>query len=464
MENERQYSVKELGELAAALGLGQKHDPASTVSTWTASHGPGGIFSDGSVRPDMYSTVPRPTNTFSGRIPMIASRMDNEIYEILTGVTATQGTRAADICSEGPTPGRLKVCRQTIAFGEMKVDTEVNRLSDFGRRIDYQDLNRNVLNFQPSQSPFVPQVPTTDLNDRLGKQFAELGVGIELGVELVDFVGVAGAGSNDAYLNQFITQYAGLEALVKTGHTDALTGQACSAADSIVISHNAAIGSNGVNGVSFIGNMVDMYFAAKERARIIGMEDTTWAFVMHPKAWRAVAEVWACAYWTDRCSGTQYNELNRDAMEITRLRDEMYRGMYLLIDGESVPVLLSTGIPTTGVSNNVYNTDLYLIPMNWRGRPLLYRHYFPLNNGEAQTFLGMENDARVINNGLYAVGKRSTNGLCTKFEFYSKHRLILDTPFLAGRLNDVQITFRASSLDPRVGESLYRNGGVSTRF
>lgn len=461
------FTTEQLTEMVVALkelGIVTKHDPASVVSTWTAPHGPGGIFSQGAVRPDMYSTVPRPTNTFSGRIPLIQSRMDNEIYEILTGVTATQGTRAVDICSEGPTPGRLKVCRQVIPFGQVKVDTEVNRLSDFGRRIDYQDLNRNVLNFQPSQSPFVPQVPTTDLNDRLGKQFAELGVGIELGIELVDFVGVAGLGSNDPYLNQFITQYAGLESLVKTGHTDSVSGVACTAADSIVIAHNAPIGSNGVNGASFISNMVDMYFAAKDTARIVGMADAEWAWVMHPKAWRAVAEVWACAYWTDRCSGGQYNETMRDPMEITRLRDEMYRGMYLLVDGEAVPVLLSTGIPATGVSNNVYNTDIYLIPMNWRGRPLIYRQYFPLNNGEAMTFLGMENDARVINNGLYAVGKRSTNGLCTKFEFYSKHRLILDTPFLAGRLNDVQVTFRAQSRDVRVGESLYKDGGQSTRF
>lgn len=448
----------------SAMGFGQKHDPASTASTWTAPHGPGGIFSQGAVRPDMYSTVPRSTNSFSSRIPLIQSRMDNEVYEILTGITATQGTRAVDICSEGPTPGRLKVCRQVVPFGEVKVDTEVHRINNMGRRIDYQDLDRNVLNFQPSQSPFVPQVPTTNLNDRLGKQFAELGIGIELGIELVDIVGVAGSGSDAAYLNQFITQYAGLEALVKTGYTDQVSGVACTAADSIVITHNAPIGSNGTNGASFISNMVDMYFAAKERARVVGLAGTEWAFVMHPKAWRAVAEAWACAYWTDRCAGTQYNEIQRDAMEITRFRDELYRGQFLLVDGEAVPVLLSTGIPATGVSNNVYNTDIYLIPMSWNGRPLLYRQYFPLNNAEAQQFLAMENDARVINNGLYAVGKRSTNGLCTKFEFYSKHRLILDTPFLAGRVNDVQITYRASSLDVRVGESLYRDGGVSSRF
>lgn len=456
--------LKEAAAFLHELGVGAKHDPSTTASTWVAPHGTGGLFSSGAVRPDMYSTVPRPTNGFIGRIPLIQSNKDNEIYEILTGVTQTAGNAAADSCSEGPTPGRLKVCRQTFAWGEMKVDTEVHRLANFGRRLDYQDNDRNVLNFQPPASPYIPQAPSLDLNTRLGKQFVELGLGVELAMEYVDFVGVAGSSSNSAYLNLYISQYAGLENLVKTGYTDSVTSVACSAADSIVITHNAPIGSAGTNGGTFIQNMVDLYYSAKERARIVGMADTEFAFVMHPKAWRAVAEVWACAYWTDRCAGAQYEEVNLNAMEVSRFRDELYRGQFLLVDGEAVPVLLSTGIPATGVSNNVYNTDIYLIPMAWRGRPLLFRQYFPLSNAEASDFLSMENDARVINNGLYAVGKRSTNGLCTKFEFYSKHRLILDTPFLAGRVNDVQVTFRASSLDVRVGESLYRNGGTSSRF
>ena len=149
--------LKEAAVYLQELGFGAKHDPSSTASTWVAPHGQGGLFSPGAVRPDMYSTVPRPTNNFISQIPLIQSNKDNEIYEILTGVTQTSGNAAADSCSEGPTPGRLKVCRQTIAWGEMKVDTEVHRLANFGRRLDYQDMDRNVLNFQPADSPYIPR-------------------------------------------------------------------------------------------------------------------------------------------------------------------------------------------------------------------------------------------------------------------------------------------------------------------
>src|SRR5678816_495200 len=271
-------TVEQLKEAAVALqemGIGAKHDPATTASTWYGPHGYGGLFNPGAVRPDMYSTVPRTTNNFVGAIPLVQSLKDNEIYEILTGVTATAGSSAADSCSEGPTPGRLKTCRQTFAWGEIKIDTEVHRLANFGRRLDYQDNDRNVLNWMPPESPYIPQVPTMDLNTRLGKQFAELGLGVELGLELVDIVGVAGtAGGSTAYKNIFISQYAGLENLVKMGITDSVSGVACSAADSIIVTHNAPIGSTGTNGGTFIQNMVDLYFGAKERARIVGMGDT----------------------------------------------------------------------------------------------------------------------------------------------------------------------------------------------
>lgn len=471
----KQYTIEELREAgqyvremnkALGIDIGEKHDPASTVSTWVGPHGTGGIFADGTVRPTMYSAVPGLVDEITQSIPLVKSDKDNEVYDILTGVTETQGSRAADVCSEGPTPGRLKTCRQIITWGEMKVDTEVHRISDMGRRRDYADVDRNVLNLMLEQNPYIPDV-ARNLNTRLGKQFAELGMGIVLGLARVDFIGVAGAGSNSAYVNQFIRQYAGFENLVKTGYTDAAApgNPACAAADSIVIAHNAAIGSNGVNGVSFIENMVDAYYGVTNIASEVGMADTLFEIWMSRKAFRAAAYQWACAYYTDRCSnGAAGTPIVQEAVAVTQARDEMLRNKVLMIDGTPVPVKVSDGIPTTGVSNNTYNSDIFIMPRYWRGNPLVYRQYLPLNNAEASEFMGMENDARVINNGFYAVGKRSTNGLCTKFEFYAKHRLILDAPFLAARVNDVQFTYRAQDRDAYVGDSLYKNGGVSTRF
>lgn len=463
----KQWTIEELKEAAVALKelqVAEKHDPASTASTWAGPHGTHGLMADGTVRPRMFSTVPGLVDEITNSLPLVPSNKDNEIVEILTGVTATEGTPAVDICSEGPNAGRLKVCRQTVAWGEMKVDTEVERLNNQGRRRDYADMDRSVVNLMVENNPYVPDFVTKNINTRLGKRAIELGLGVTLGYSRTDFVGVQGASSSAAYLNQFISQYDGFERKVKTGHTDSVSGVACTAADSIIINHNAPIGSSGVNGVSFIENMVDMYYGATQTADEIGMGDTTFEFWMSRKAWRAVAYAWACAYYTTLCSGTQYNETSRDPVEITRARDEMMRNKVLMVDGNPVSVRVSDGIPTNGIANNTFNSDIYLMPRYWRGEPLVYRQYFPLNNAEAQEFLANSPEARVINGGLYAVGRRTTNGFCTKWEFYSKSRLMLEAPFLAGRLNDVQFTYRAQDRDAFVGDSLYKNGGVSGRL
>lgn len=464
----KQWTIDELKEAAVALKelqVAEKHDPATTVSNWNRPHGINGLLSDGTVRPRMYSTIPGLVDEITNSIPLVQSRTDNEIYEILTGVTQTQGNRAADVCSEGPNPGQLKVCRQVIPWGEMKVDTEVHRLPNQGRRRDYADMDREVVNLMVENNPYIPDFVTKNINTELGKRAIELGVGVTLGYSRVDFEGVSGATSNAAYFNQFISQYQGFETWVRTGYTDSIAGTACAATDSVVIAHNAPIGSNGVNGVSFTENVVDAFYSVTQTADEIGMGDTSFEIWVNRKAWRAIAYQWACTYYTDRCSnGAAGTPIYQEATAITQARDEMMRNKVLMIDGTAVPVRVSDGIRAPGMANQNYQSDLYIMPRVWRGNPLIYRQYFPLNNAEAQVFLDNSPEARVINNGLYAVGRRTTNGFCTKWEFYSKNRLIVDAPFMCARVNDFTFNYRAQDRDAFVGDSLYVNGGVSGRL
>jgi hypothetical protein len=461
-------AAKAMADMAVSfkdLRQAEKHDPATTVANWAQPHGINGLLSDGTVRPRMYSTIPGLVDEVTNSIPLVASKTDNEIYEVMTGVTQTQGNAAADSCSEGPTPGRLKACRQVIPWGEVKVDTEVQRLTNQGRRRDYADLDRDVVNLMIETNQYIPDFVTRNVNTALGKAAIEMALGLTLGYARVDFVGVAGATSNTAYLNQFIRQYQGFETWVRTGYTDSVTTQACAGTDSVVITHNAPIGSNGTNGVSFTENVVDAYYSVTQTASEVGMGDTTFEIWVNRKAWRAIAYQWACAYYTDRCSnGAVGIPQVQDATAITQARDEMLRNRVLLIDGVAVPVRVTDGIQAIGMANNNYQSDLFVMPRAWRGNPLIYREFFPLNNADAQEFVANSPEARIINNGLYAVGRRTTNGFCTKWEFYSKNRLILDAPFLAARVNDFSFNYRAQDRDAFVGESLYRDGGVSGRL
>jgi hypothetical protein len=187
-------AAKAMSDMAVAfkdMNTAEKHTPATTASTWNGPHGINGLLSDGTVRPRMYSTIPGLVDEITNSIPLVPSLKDNEIYEVMTGVTATAGTPAADICSEGPNPGQLKGCRQIIPWGRMKVDTEVQRLDDQGRRRDYADTDREVVNLMTEVNPYIPDFVTKNVNTRLGKRAIELGLGVTLGYSRADFIGVA---------------------------------------------------------------------------------------------------------------------------------------------------------------------------------------------------------------------------------------------------------------------------------
>lgn len=462
--------VREIADIVVkSIQTGQKHDPASTVSTWNPAHGPGGLFTGGVVRPGMYSAMPQPDNALLSALPLVASNKVNEIYEVLTGQTVTEGTRAADICSEGPVPGQLKVCRQVIPWGLGKLDTRVQRLNTFGRRTDYADLDRNFFNLQGLDSPYIPDVlraSPDNVNTNTGKMLYEAARAWMLSYERMDIQGVAGNTSNNADFNVWIDQYSGLDRWIRTGYVDSVTSVACPAVDSIIMTHNAPIGSAGTNGGTFIQNVVDAVYAVRERAATAGLGNVEIAIVVHPNFRRALYDTWACGYNTDRCVGAAASPTNQDALYITQVRDEMYRGQFLLVDGEAVPVLTSFGMQNDATANNTYNTDIFVIPLRAMGSALTYRQYFPLNNADIQAWLAAmpdSNSVRIINNGLYALGMRTTNGFCSKIEIMSQSRLIMDTPFLAARVNDVSYTYRAQTRDLFVGQSLYADGGQSGR-
>jgi hypothetical protein len=106
---------------------------------------------------------------------------------------------------------------------------------------------------------------------------------------------------------------------------------------------------------------------------------------------------------------------------------------------------------------------MYFLPLSWSGIPLTYFQYFDMGNSYANEFASfLTDDTRVINGGLYRVAKRTT-GFCLEYLFGAKVRLILETPFLAGRLDDTQYTYFAKTRDAFPGASLYQDGGVTFR-
>lgn len=473
---DKEFTEAEIETLAKAglLQLGQKNDPASATLTGQALQGPFqgsstqfGVFSYPGVRPERFSALPRPDSWWSV-IPIERSQYTNEIIEIVTGQTDGSGNNASGFCGDPPVYGGLKTCQQTYTFGDFYAKTTLNAGALTGQLRNRADVPANILNTAPnSRNPFIPDIMyrLDDTRSVLQGELFKFGVGMERATELVGIQGVAGTASN-TYRGWF-TQFAGIDRQIKTGYTDAVSGYACQAADSAVVAYNAAIdGTNSDgSGRTFVETVTETYRAMKKRAEQAGMGGTQWVILMRSEQFQRATDVWACQYAINRCSSSNAGvPVNRDGMAVQSLRLEMMRGQYLWIDGEQVPVVFSEGIPNPATANNTYNADIYIVPVNWMGRPLIRAEYFPMDNQYTQEWMNAFGIQTVstLNNGMFLVGYRST-GLCLEWHFQARMRLILETPFLAARVDDVQYTYFEPTRESFPGASRYVNGGISYR-
>lgn len=469
----KEYTLAELQVLEKAgvlnIGQAQKHDTTGTSQTAQTLHGANaggynGLLSDYGVRPDMYTTAPR-TDSLFAEIPLFPSEILNEKIEILTGVTDVQGTNPTGFCGTPPTFGNLKVCQQIYSFGKFYLGSGVIDLTTVGSLVNRADTPRQLLNSGRVDNRLVPSILADmpfDTRDERASLLYTAGFGIERAFDRVSITGSTANTGNSAETG-FIQEFNGLDALIKTGYVDADTSQACPAADSKVITFGANINNTiaGGDGRDLVEALVDLYTAQRDLAEMLGLV-VDFRFVMTRAMFRVVSEVWACNYSTSRCSQGDF-ALNVYANDVVTLRDNMQRGSYLLISGEQIPVRFASGIPQGGgVTANSFTQDIYLVPMRVNGEASLYMDYFPMDNPYVQRFADMMPERTYMNNGLYAVSPSRTQN-CIQFSFAAKPRLILRTPFLAGRLDDITFTDLRGTRTPYPDESFYANGGVTYR-
>ena len=474
---EKEYNETELAVLSKAgvLQIGQKNDPASTTLTATPLHGPFhgnanqfGIFSDGTVRPGRFSTLARPDQLI-GNLSLTKSDYTNEILEVMTGQTADTGTNATGFCGNPPTVGQLKTCRQTFAWGDYYIKTELTAAALTGQRRNYADVPVEILNMGPRPNNFFPDVMyrLDDTRSEFRHQLFKVGVSLERQTEQVLIQGTAGT-ANNAYIGWF-TQFGGLSGQVATGKTDSVTSIVCPALDSTVVSWNTNIDGTIADGssrdiVEVTSDMVRGKWVTADRLGF-GRSSITWAFLMRYETFASLVDAWACNYATYKCAGVQYSENNRDAFAVNQLRLQMMNGQYLLVDGIQVPVIFTEGIPQETLGNNYYKADIFFGALNWSGMPLARLEYFPMDNGYVSEYFNAFGIKTVdsLNNGLFLVGHRDT-GLCLEWHFQARMRLVLETAFLWGRIDDVWYRFYDPIRNALPGASNYYDGGLTHRL
>ncbi len=458
-----------------SLARGYKHDASGTPTSTGYIHGPGGLLSYPGVDPDVFHTVVGAKGIL-GQLPVRPARDTNPLFSVITGVGDDSGAEKTEVCDPAPTAGILSACMLSSVFARYERATpelEINRLGQRTDRSDPMDLRLVGTPLADSAAflsgPAAQGTPGNLLQNEVAQRMWELGVSLHRLLSRQLWTGNPANNNGDAY-----RELTSFPILVNTGHADVLTNTSCPSIDSDVKDFDyadvATAGSDLVNALTYI------FRTRRSLAERTGVTPVRWVLVMREELFYEVSAVWPCAYLTYRCSFGD-NEAARllvSGDEQTKLRIAMREGRYLMIDDQQVEVVFDDGIPmqtsTSGgtgsgnVPNGAFASDIYLIPMSiLGGRAVTYLEHFDYSNPDIRSAIaGLEPGAYTVDGPWITTTRRSI--WCFNWQTKIEPRLILRTPWLAGRLQNVVAMPLQYTRSPFPDDPYFvAGGGVTTR-
>lgn len=454
-------------EIAGRVGqrVGYRHDASGTPIAVGYSHGPGGNLTFPGVDAVMFHTV-MGAESLLGQLPTNPSLNTDPTFYTITGVQGDTGAEKVDACDNSPTAGLLKACLSHSVFGRYEratAELEINRL---GQRIDRADPMDLALVGTPLAGAggfgglTETSAPVDLFRNEVTRKFWERNVSFH---RLLSRQLWSGNPANNSAGGGY-KELTGIQGLVRTGYVDAERGVACPAVDSYIrnFSNQRVDGAN----VPTVAEITNLYFQVKDRAIRTGVMPVRWAFAMRHQLFYELTRIWPCAYLSYRCQPAAGSTQFIDSSDSTKLRDAMYQGRYLLIDGEQVPVVIDDGIPENvggdiGVPIGCFTSDIYLLPFSVAGgRSVLFMEYFQYQNPAIQDALGRM--ILGVIEGAFLTWPRQTNQ-CIVWQSKIEPRLILRTPWLAARLQNVAYCPIQHTRDSNPDETYFADGGRTSR-
>lgn len=455
--------------MAEAGTNGTRFKAVPSTPTGIPAHGPGGLFSQLGLDSKIFSAMQLPQQGLSGILPVMPTQYTDPLFGIITGVTATTGSNPSGVCDDFPVAGLLKLCTTSLPLGRYGRQTTVIDLDLAGKQINRGEF----LDLQILGSPFdndVGVVPTfpgganfegaarTEANKRL----LELAVAWSRDFARQVYEGLPTNNLGDGY-----KEFNGLNALINTGYRDAVTGQACPAADSIIASFgNLDVASNGAQIVRLLAYI---YRNLNKIAYEAGLGESKWAIAMPYGLFYELSEIWPCAYMTYRCSVATGSTNFVDADEQVRMRDDMRgdlsarTGQYLLIDGQHVPVVLDDAIREDGTGGGTQVSSIYFIPLTvLGGTRVTYWEYFNYNvTGGARDIARQFAPDHFFSSddGRFMWTLEPPTKYCIRAAVKMEPRIVLRTPYLAARITNVRYTPLLMPRSPFTDSPYFVDGG-----
>ena len=439
--------------------------PAS-VNNATMLTQPGGLFSVPGIDRNVVSTHVHPRGLGSA-LPAFESALDDPRYSFLLGVTDTTGAEATNPCDDAPA-GFMKSGSLTARFGRIMRQTQTIEIDKLLHQKRGTTTDLRLIGSMLGNQVGMPMMPDADPT-QLVIQSEMVGVGVQMERKLSRMVWQGTPGNNTS--GGGYMEFPGLDNQIATGHVDADTNTAMPAADSDVkdFTYNAVDGT-GKDIVEYLSMMEYFLYHLAERT---GMLPVQYAVVMRPELWFELSAVWPCRYMTHRCSDSSNNSpmVINDNNNVA-MRDQMRDGEFILINGRRYPVITDDGIyeATNITDGNVpagsYASSIHFVPLRVRGNfPVTYWEYIDYRNvGRQLSPMGM--GAKQVpfwtDNGRFLWVYRD-NSFCFDLQAKIEPRLVLRTPQLAGKIDNVLYSPLQHLRSPYPDSPYWQDGGLSVR-
>lgn len=444
-------------------------------------HGPGGLFGVRGLSRGVISTHTQITGSLGELIPIGAtgaSRQENELnplFPYITGFLRSDQQEKNAVCDNPAQAGNFKTCIQTTQFGRKEFRTRQVEINHIGQRInrgEFMDLE--ILN-----GPLVAQMGGL-LSGFFGieNQSAVL-AGREMVMRMVE-VAVAfqrwfcptvysgHPGNNSA--GGGYKEFPGLDLLISRTKIDALTGAACPSLYSDVKDFSYRQVSD-TNAPDIVRTLTTMMYILERKAEQQDLAPVDFRIVMRGQLFWELTRFWPCQYNTDGCGTTSDRGFDNMYLESIKLRDDMRSSRYLLINSRRYPVILDDCISEDNQADNAaipiggFASDIYIVPFTARGGTIrtLYWEYYDYS----KDVLPAVRDARAgsffwTDRGVFLWGVKPPDNWCLEMISKVEPRLILRTPQLAGRLQNVSYVPLQHTDDPLPSQDYWVNGGVPT--
>ncbi len=463
----------ELNELISALQLVQKNKSGGLHTKAPADYNtahlltqPGGLFGIVGIDRAIISTHIQPSG-LGALLPAFASTLDDPRYGLLTGFGPEAGEEAVYPCDDAPM-GYVKAGTLTAQFGRLMRQTNTVEIDALLHDTRIRSTGLQLINESlGGGTGIMPSGNVQEAINQVVKMEMTI-VGVNMERKLAAMLWSGSPSNNTA--NGGYKEFPGLDAQIATGQKDAESGVLLPSADSLVINFNDAIDSTAKDIVEWVSS-TEMYL--RNKAERQGLMPVQWVIAMRPEMFHELTKVWACRYLTDRCtdsSGSGVITINDDTA--VRMRDEMRNGNYLVVNGRRIPVVTDDGIyeynstNTEGLDTGEFKSSIYFVPLTVRGSfRATYWEYIDYRQIGAQLSALGEGQRNVP---FWSEGGRllwvyRENGYCFDLQAKIEPRVILRTPHLAAKIQNVMYTPFIHFDSPFTDSPYWKNGGLSTR-